>query len=60
MMRAMPAASPAEGRSPSCSDAAATPITGVASVAMPAAPAESRRSANNQRNQASAFPRETL
>lgn len=44
MMSAMPAASPAEGRSPSCTHAAATPITGVASVAMPAAPAEWRRS----------------
>ena len=60
MMRAIPAASPPEGRSPNWIHAAVTPITGVARVAMPAAPAERRRSAKSQRSHASALPRVTL
>jgi hypothetical protein len=38
-IRAMPVASIGAGRSPSCSHAASTPITGVASVPSPARPA---------------------
>ena len=41
----MPIASAGLGRSPSWSQAAATPMTGVASVPSPALPAESARSA---------------